>query len=314
MAETIAEEVARQKRQNAEARARPPVVYSNHFDESETETAEQKIRRVAPSGYFWKKEDFAACFSETNAANGQWLEGRWAAYQAEVAFIRDVYDDQALRQRLYAHINPKGGNWDDDCTWIGECENALVEANRKGKPRTDDCHPDYGLMDASKAAAGYLAAPRKFHTRKADAFFARVALAALICCLENEIVEGKMIFKFYGAIAVSTLLVILAVNGGWAAFSGDTLSQWLTGIGQLILFGSILWMLCQLVKWLFTAAKRRSFAPAERYRAIASELYTQSFDPETIIDHLKGIEADTGIQIPTYIFTLLKRAEPELAQ
>lgn len=67
---------------------------------------EKERRRSAPFGYFIQKEDFAACFSEMDAADGKWLEGRWAAYQAKVAFIQNVYDDQALRQRLYAHIDP----------------------------------------------------------------------------------------------------------------------------------------------------------------------------------------------------------------
>jgi hypothetical protein len=47
--ETIAEQVARQKRQNAEARARPPVVYSNHFDDDErdtTTTSDEQLRQL----------------------------------------------------------------------------------------------------------------------------------------------------------------------------------------------------------------------------------------------------------------------------
>jgi hypothetical protein len=57
--------------------------------------------------------------------------------------------------------------------------------------------------------------------------------------------------------------------------------------------------------------RRRLFASdantVKRYKAIADELYTQAFDPETVLSRLRAIEAEAGVKIPSYVFTLLKR-------
>ena len=51
------------------------------------------------------------------------------------------------------------------------------------------------------------------------------------------------------------------------------------------------------------------FVAATRFRGVKDELYALSFDPETIAARLKAIEASTGSQLPTYVYTLLKRLD-----
>ena len=51
------------------------------------------------------------------------------------------------------------------------------------------------------------------------------------------------------------------------------------------------------------------FVAATRFRGVKDELYALSFDPETIAARLKAIEVSTQSQLPTYVYTLLKRLD-----
>jgi hypothetical protein len=272
--------------------------------------------------YFYKKEDFAANCYPDEKTGGPWLDRRWAVYQAERAFIGEVYTDQAVKDRLYAHILPNrtDGIWHDDCTWINECEDIFIQASRRGKDRVFDSDAGYAYDKAPEAIAAYLAAPREFQTRKADTFFARYALNAVVLLNENGAAEAKSMTKFgIGFIAVS-YLIQLAAGAGLTALGWNIpdSGHWLTGAGYFIAAWTLFWAVYAILKWMFTAPKRRRIFKSvtdeiKRYRAIADELYTQSFDAETLLNRLRAIEADTGTALPTYIYTLLKRLSGEAA-
>ena len=289
------------------------------------EAEERERRRIAPFGYINKKEDFAARFPKTDFTverNRDWLENAWATYLAKVAFIQAAYSDRTTRERLFAHIYPNGSHWDDDCYWMdwqmggsGGVESLVVEANRKGKDRVFDRNSEWAFEEAPVGIAAYLAAPPEFHTRKAEAFFLRYAIDATARLIEHQIADAKSMSKFWLIFILVVVILEVAISGGLtAAGVAWQAPWWLDWIGVAVTAWFLFWGLYCLVAALIARPKgRRIFATSRqavtRYQGVKAELYALSFDPETILNRLKAIEASTESELPTYVYTLLKRLD-----
>ena len=182
------------------------------------EAEEKERRRIAPFGYVNKKENFAARWPGEDTEGREWFERAWTAYLAKVAFIQAVYSDQATCERLYAHIYPNSSRrWDQDCSWldwqmggVGGVEAVLIEANRKGKDRVFDRDAQGAFEEAPAGIAAYLAAPREFHTRKADTFFVRYAIDATAQLIDYQVADTKLMAKFQ----TGFVLVSILIQGG----------------------------------------------------------------------------------------------------
>jgi hypothetical protein len=290
--------------------------------------AEEKERRwIAPFGYIKKKEDFGARFPKTDYTverNCEWLEGAWAAYRAKVAFIQEAYEGQKTRERLYAHIYPNSRHDGFDCYWIDShngVESLLNETqktynrNRKREKHGFDSDASMAFDDSPAGIAAYLAAPPEFHTRKAEAFFLRYAIDATARLIEHQLADAKSMIAIQIGFVLFCVVVQAAVTGGLtAAGIAWQAPWWLDWIGVAVTAWFLFWGLYCIVAALIARPKgRRIFATAKgaarRYQAVKEELYALSFDPETILNRLKAIEASTGTQLPSYVYTLLKRLD-----
>jgi hypothetical protein len=239
----------------------------------------------------------------------EWLQGRWKTYSAQVAFINYVYlYDNAVRERLLAAIYPNASHDDDGCYWIGECEDILVEANKRGKDRVFDRDANLTFEFAAKGIGAFMEAAPEFRTRKANVFFARYAINAVILSLQAEAAEAKWMFRFQVGLILACNLVQLVITAGVALFGAKTDHPWVALTGDFFSVWTVFWVIIAIAGWVLVLPKRwRIFASVnvalDRYRAIVKELYYPlSLDPEIILNRLQAVESDLMVKVRTYAF------------
>ncbi len=231
------------------------------------------------------------------------------------AFIQESYDDKATRDRLYAHIYLNTRHDDSDCYWIGShngVEGLLAETQRtrdrngKREKHGFDRDASFAFEDAPEGIAVYLAAPPEFHTRKAEAFLLRYAIDAAARRIEHEIAEARLMIAIQIGFFVVAAIVVAAVSSGLTAAGVAWKAPWWQAPWQLEWIAGAV-TVAVVAGFLFR--EFYCFVAATRFGGVKAELCALSFDPETIAARLKAIEASTGSQLPTYVYTLLKRLD-----
>jgi ABC-type multidrug transport system fused ATPase/permease subunit len=247
------------------------------------------------------RADFDARYVSDSGAysseSGQeWLADRFRRYRMNADWIEDHYDDEPTRDRLMrAIVRQKPGEeyWDRD----REAENFMwgglydvIQAKDASPGKCSWTVFDIAFDAAPGVVEGYLNSAPEFKNRKVDTFFVRFALNAAIRAVEKNVTSKKEDFKticFVGPLGAVLLLV------GWRV--------WWLGFFGFILFLLLLALPFVIRDWIKAARKVRAA------REIRNDIHAESYDAETVIRRLVEIERTTGVKLPSYAFTLLRR-------